>query len=124
MTKPVCIRSQADEAQILRCRQFLAERKEELERLARNFALLGAAPRLQMVTVLLREGELCPCDLADILRLSVSAVSQHLRKLRDAGVVQTRREGQTIFYTVTPTARMWLESLFDSSMLVKERDQQ
>jgi len=120
MRQTVCIRSQADEAQILRCRHFLSEMEGELQLLARNFALLGAEPRLKMVAVLLREGELCPCDLADMLRLSVSAVSQHLRKLRDGGIVQTRREGQTIFYALTPTARLWLDALFASSKLVDE----
>jgi DNA-binding transcriptional ArsR family regulator len=44
---------------------------------------------------------LCPCDLSDILGMSIPAVSQHLRKLKDGNIVETRKEGQTIYYFLT-----------------------
>ena len=47
------------------------------------------------------EKELCPCDLADILGMTVPAVSQHLRKLKDGNIVETRKEAQTIYYSLT-----------------------
>ena len=46
------------------------------------------------------ENELCPCDLADILEMSIPAVSQHLRKMKDGNVIEARRSGQTIFYSL------------------------
>jgi DNA-binding transcriptional ArsR family regulator len=43
---------------------------------------------------------MCVCDLAEVLGMTESAVSQHLRKLKDKNLVKTRRAGQTIFYSL------------------------
>ncbi|MEJ7678325.1 MAG: metalloregulator ArsR/SmtB family transcription factor [Segetibacter sp.] len=64
-------------------------------------ALAGNEVRLKIVYLLEEEKELCPCDLADILGMSIPAVSQHLRKLKDGNIVETRKEGQTIYYSLT-----------------------
>ncbi|WP_303312630.1 metalloregulator ArsR/SmtB family transcription factor [Hymenobacter sp. BT730] len=45
---------------------------------------------------------LCVCDLADVLQRSGSAISQHLRKRKDGGVIQDRQVGQTVFYSLPP----------------------
>jgi len=63
--------------------------------------LAGNEVRLKIAYLLEQENELCPCDLADILGISIPAVSQHLRKLKDGSIVETRREGQTIYYSLT-----------------------
>jgi len=63
--------------------------------------LAGNAVRLKILHLLHEEGKLCPCDLSDVLGMNVSAVSQHLRKLKDGKLVETKRAGQTIFYSVT-----------------------
>ena len=52
------------------------------------------------VELLSREGEMCPCDFSDILEISVGGVSQHLRKLKDGGIVRDKKVGQTIFYSL------------------------
>jgi DNA-binding transcriptional ArsR family regulator len=49
----------------------------------------------------LREGEASVGELVDLCGLSQSSVSQHLAKMREGGVLQTRREAQTIFYRLT-----------------------
>jgi DNA-binding transcriptional ArsR family regulator len=64
-------------------------------------ALTGNEVRLKIIYLLEEESELCPCDLADILGMTIPAVSQHLRKLKDSNIVETRKEGQTIYYTLT-----------------------
>jgi DNA-binding transcriptional ArsR family regulator len=46
------------------------------------------------------ENELCPCDLSDVLGMSIPAVSQHLRKLKDGNIIEARRDGQTIYYSL------------------------
>jgi len=43
---------------------------------------------------------MCVCDLADVLQMKQSPISQHLRKLKDGGVLQNKRDGMTIFYFV------------------------
>ena len=53
-----------------------------------------------MIVCNLREGELCVGALEEIVDLSQSALSQHLARLRRDGIVKTRREAQTIFYSL------------------------
>ena len=65
-------------------------------------ALLGAMADSTRIRILdaLRTGELCVCDLAAVLRMSVSAVSHQLRLLRSARLVGSRREGKVVFYSL------------------------
>lgn len=51
----------------------------------------------------LREGEASVGELVGLCDLSQSSVSQHLARMRDAGLVQTRRENTTIFYRIADT---------------------
>ena len=67
-----------------------------------HLALLSTANRLMVLCHLL-DGEQSVGSLQAQLNLSQSALSQHLAKLRDAGMVATRRERQTIFYRIADT---------------------
>lgn len=69
-------------------------------------ALLGglANARRLHILCLLMEGEHSVGALADKVELSQSALSQHLAKLRALGIVSTRRQGQTIFYSFSSEA--------------------
>lgn len=67
-----------------------------------------------MVMCVLCEGELAVSDLNARIELSQSALSQHLAVLREQGLVQTRREGQTIYYSLTDSPALKLiQSLHD-----------
>ena len=66
------------------------------------------------------EKELCPCDLADVLKMSVPAVSQHIRKMKDAGVITSRREGQTLYYSLNNDETNILNSVFKSIKLERK----
>lgn len=68
-----------------------------LAEVAATFKLLGDPTRLKILHAL-ATGELCVCDLAALLELSVSAVSHQLRLLRGQGVVRFRREGKMVYY--------------------------
>jgi DNA-binding transcriptional ArsR family regulator len=46
------------------------------------------------------EDKLCPCDIADILGMTVPAISQHLRKMKDGNIIESQRTGQTIYYSL------------------------
>jgi DNA-binding transcriptional ArsR family regulator len=100
MSKQECIREVADLKQINRCIDSLQEVEQSINRLGEILKLAGNDVRLKILFLLNKEEQLCPCDLSDILDMSVPAVSQHLRKLKDGGVVQTKRDGQTIFYSL------------------------
>jgi DNA-binding transcriptional ArsR family regulator len=75
--------------------------------------LAGNAVRLKILYLLTQENELCPCDLSDILSMTVPAVSQHLKKLKDAGIVTTKKSGQTIFYSVEGQSQRIISSVLD-----------
>lgn len=95
-----CIRAEADQAQIVRGRSELENLQPQVNQLASVLALAGNEVRLKMLYLLFLERELCPCDLADILQMSVPAVSQHLRKMRVGRIIISRKEGKTIFYSL------------------------
>ncbi len=67
--------------------------------LAEAFRLLGDVTRVRMVDAL-SHGELCVCDLANLLGLSESAVSHQLRVLRGLRLVRPRRAGRMVYYAL------------------------
>ncbi len=101
MENNTCIRLLADHEQIKNCKNKLRTAQKSFAGLSNILALAGNEARLKIIYLLEEEKELCPCDLADILGMSIPAVSQHLRKLKDGNIVETRKEGQTIYYTLT-----------------------
>ena len=68
-----------------------------LARLAETFQLLASPTRLRIVEAL-ADGERCVCELADRVQVSESAVSHHLRQMRNLRVVRFRKEGREVFY--------------------------
>ena len=66
--------------------------------LAELFRLLGDPTRVRILYALLEAGELCVCDIAEVVETTDTKVSQALRLLRNAGVVRNRREGRNVYY--------------------------
>jgi len=100
MENNVCIREKADPVQIKHGRELLLSNQGAFSQLSAVLALAGNEVRLKILYLLEEERELCPCDLSDMLGMSIPAISQHLRKLKDGDIVQFRKEGQTIFYSL------------------------
>lgn len=100
MTDNTCKRIFADIGQINNCREKLRANDKSFSQLGQILSLAGSEVRLKILFLLEEENELCPCDLSDILGMSIPAVSQHLRKMKDGNIIETRREGQTIFYSI------------------------
>jgi DNA-binding transcriptional ArsR family regulator len=71
----------------------------EMALIARTFQALSDPTRCKIILVLTRR-ELCVTDLAAVVEHSVSGVSHHLKGLRDIRLVKTRRDGNTIYYSV------------------------
>lgn len=95
-----CIRVFADVEQINQCKEDLLAVENSVSLLAGTFNLAGNKVRLKILYLLNKESELCPCDLSDILNMTVPAISQHLRKLKDGGLVSNKKVGQTVFYSL------------------------
>ncbi|PLR78698.1 ArsR family transcriptional regulator [Bacillus sp. V3-13] len=70
-----------------------------LEENASILKLLGDKTRLSMLGLLMID-ECCVCEFVEIYKMSQPAISQHLRKLKDAGLVRENRKGQWIFYSL------------------------
>jgi ArsR family transcriptional regulator, arsenate/arsenite/antimonite-responsive transcriptional repressor len=67
---------------------------------ARIFKAISDETRLQIMALIFRHGEVCVCEVEQILGITQSKASRHLRYLRDSGVLLDRREGVTIYYGV------------------------
>ncbi|MBQ9098719.1 MAG: helix-turn-helix transcriptional regulator [Clostridia bacterium] len=67
--------------------------------LAELYKVFGDSTRIKILYVLF-EAELCVCDIAQLLNMTVSAISHQLRILRSAKLVDFRREGKTVFYSL------------------------
>lgn len=80
-------------------RDKLEEKLLEVAGLSELFRVLGDETRTKII-YLLSEQELCVCDLAEILDMSMPAVSHHLRLLRTMRLVKYRREGKQVYYTL------------------------
>ncbi len=75
--------------------------REDAERMAKVAKALGDPVRMQLVDVLRRHaGKVCVCELVPLFDLSQPTVSHHLKKLRDAGIVGSEREGLWAYYYV------------------------
>ena len=77
--------------------------QQDLTATARIFQALSDETRLALVQRL-RTGERCVCELMDLLDAAQSRLSFHLKVLRDAGVVDCRREGRWAYYWLRPEA--------------------
>lgn len=73
--------------------------EELFGRLAELFRIFGDKTRILILSLLLRQ-EMCVCDIADSLNMTVSAISHQLRILRQARLVKFRKEGKTVFYAL------------------------
>lgn len=74
----------------------LCERATEVANLLR----LVANDQRLMILCRLREGEASVGEMVDLCDLSQSSVSQHLARLRERGLVRTRRQGTSIYYSI------------------------
>jgi ArsR family transcriptional regulator, lead/cadmium/zinc/bismuth-responsive transcriptional repressor len=128
MSENICIRLQADAKQIMDCRASIEEIDPSFNSLSEVLSLAGNMVRLKIIYLLNREGRLCVCDLSDILQMNVSAISQHLRKLKDRNLIFSTKEGQIIFYSIREERHLLLSSLLkmldNKKILVEDHEEQ
>lgn len=79
---------------------------ESAEELANVFAALADPVRLRLFDLVRRAGKtgVCSCDLVEPLERSQPTISHHLKVLREAGLVESRREGTWLWYSVVTEA--------------------
>lgn len=75
----------------------LAKSDSEISDIAQMYKALGDETRLRILG-LLRQGELCVCDMMEVLKLPQSTVSRHLAYLKNSGWVTGTRRGKWMYY--------------------------
>lgn len=78
----------------------LATFEKKADAVAQTLKAIGNTRRLMVLCKLVEHGERAVGDLADDVDLSQSALSQHLAKMRDEGLVVFRRESQILWYRI------------------------
>lgn len=86
-----------DHDKVSAIRTSLANEEVRLPELADFYKLLGNTTRLKILLAL-AEGELCVCDIAHVLGLSIAATSHQLKLLRNQGWLRKRDDGKMVYY--------------------------
>jgi ArsR family transcriptional regulator len=81
--------------------------------LADAFRALSDPTRVAIINRLSATASVCVCDLTAAFGLSQPTISHHLRILRDAGLIEAKRQGTSAYYRLVPEAIDRLRSVFD-----------
>lgn len=71
--------------------------KHYIEEMSSLLKIIGDKTRLNMLAYL-KSGEMCVCEFVDLFELTQPAISQHLKKLRSAGIISERKQGTWVYY--------------------------
>jgi ArsR family transcriptional regulator len=99
--------------------------KADTERTANVLKLLGDKTRLTIVGIL-KQRECCVCEFLEVFDTSQPSISQHLRKLKDAGLIKEERRGQWIYYSLNTQSDLYgliediLEHVPDQTEKIKQ----
>ncbi len=96
--KEVCLVSATDEKSLKEIKESILD-EEEIKSLSGIFKALGDPTRLKIIYVLSKK-PLCVCDIANLLDMTQSAISHHLRMLRNLKLVKYRKEGKMVIYSL------------------------
>ena len=95
----LCEQTEIHEELLKSVRETMPE-ETELYDLAELFKVFGDSTRIRILFVLF-EAEVCVCDLAEALNMTQSAISHQLKILKQNKLVKARREGKSIFYSLS-----------------------
>lgn len=87
----------------------------EYTEIAKVFKAFCDENRLQILEML-RSGEKCACKLLDELHIGQSTLSHHMRILCDSGIVQGRKEGKWVHYSIDPTGAHRAQKLLEQQL--------
>ena len=79
------------------------------------FKTLGDDLRLAALLLIRDQVKLCVCELTEALEVSQPKVSRHLATLRDAGLLETERRGQWVYYYLNPRLPAWVARVLDET---------
>nr|WP_201317677.1 metalloregulator ArsR/SmtB family transcription factor [Paenibacillus sp. EPM92] len=91
-----------------------------IQEMSELLKILSDQSRLSMLA-LLREGELCVCDLVELVGLSQPGVSQHLKKMKAVGLVNETRKSQWIYYSLNIDDKPYVKAVLDTIPSLKDK---
>ena len=91
-----------------------------VEEMLESLKLLSDKSRLTILT-LLREKELCVCDIVEILETTQPNVSQHLKKLKLGGLINETKRRQWVYYSLNLEDKPYLKELLAHLPSMKDR---
>jgi DNA-binding transcriptional ArsR family regulator len=93
-----------------------------VEAAAAGARALGDPTRLTIAAALLRGDEMCVCDMAWVVGQSQNLVSHHLRQLKIAGMVTSRRQGRLVIYRLSDRGRVLTETVMAQTISTAETE--
>jgi ArsR family transcriptional regulator len=98
-----------------------AYEKMKREKYTEIFKALGEDKRLRMINLLLKSKfPLCVCEIMDCLKENQTNISKHLKILKYAGLVEEKREGKFIMYSIVKKEEKFLNLLFSAIKSIPE----
>ena len=83
-----------------------------IEQMAQQLKAVSDPNRLKLLACLKR-GEVCVCDFVDILQISQPAVSQQVKKLKDAGIILERKKGTWKHFRLNENQQPYIQAIID-----------
>ena len=80
------------------------------------FSLLSDETRLRCLVLLQKEGELCVCEISQIIGSIQPKMSRHLALMRNSGLVSDERRGQWVYYSLNPSLPDWAKRIIESTL--------
>jgi len=93
-----CPETGIDEELVKKVKETMLD-DEVYDKLANIFKIMGDKTRTKILFAL-SEADLCVCDIATVINMSVSSVSHHLRYLRALELVKFKKEGKMVYYSI------------------------
>lgn len=91
-----------------------------IEDMLESLKLLSDKSRLTILT-LLKEREMCVCDIVDILETTQPNVSQHLKKLKTGGLINETKHRQWVYYSLNVEDKPYIKAILDQLPSMKDR---
>lgn len=80
------------------------------------FSLLSDETRLRCLVLLQRQGELCVCEISQIIGSIQPKISRHLALMRNSGLVSDERRGQWVYYSLNQSLPTWAKGIMKSTL--------
>lgn len=80
------------------------------------FSLLSDETRLRCLVLLQKEGELCVCEISQIIDRIQPKISRHLALMRNSGLVSDERRGQWVYYSLSQSLPDWAKKIIESTL--------